>query len=74
MKKFLQTEQERLKSLFTNEYSFHIPKFQREYSWEDEHVEKFWDDTNCSELQEELKKNHHDRISPYDLAKQMLER
>ena len=40
----------------------------------DDFVEKFWDDTNSSELQEELKKNHHDRISPYDLAKQMLER
>ena len=38
----------------------------------DDYVEKFWDDTNCSELQEELKKNHHDRTSPYDLAKQML--
>ena len=40
----------------------------------DDYVEKFWDDTNCSELQEELKKNHHDRTSPYILAKQMLER
>ncbi len=40
----------------------------------DDYVEKFWDDTNCSELQEELKKNHHDRISPYDLAKQLLKR
>ena len=39
-----------------------------------DYVEKFWDDTNSSELQEELKKNHHDRTSPYDLAKQMLER
>ena len=38
----------------------------------DDYVEKFWDDTNCSDLQEELKKNHHDRTSPYDLAKQML--
>ena len=38
----------------------------------DDYVGKFWDDTNCSELQEELKKNHHDRTSPYDLAKQML--
>jgi LAO/AO transport system kinase len=40
----------------------------------DDYVEKFWDNTNCSELQEELKKNHHDRTSPYDLAKQMLEK
>ena len=40
----------------------------------DDYVEKFWDDTNCSELQKELKKNHHDRTSPYDLAKQMLEK
>ena len=39
-----------------------------------DYVEKFWDDTNSSELQKELKKNHHDRTSPYDLAKQMLER
>ena len=44
MKKFILTEQEKLKSIFTNEYSFQIPKFQREYSWEDEHVENFWRD------------------------------
>ena len=28
MKKFILTEQEKLKSIFTNEYSFQIPKFQ----------------------------------------------
>ena len=38
----------------------------------DDYVERFWDDTNCLKLQRELKKNHHDRTSPYDLAKQML--
>ena len=38
----------------------------------DDYVERFWDDTNCLTLQRELKKNHHDRTSPYDLAKQML--
>ena len=37
-----------------------------------DYVERFWDDTNCLKLQIELKKNHHDRTSPYDLAKQML--
>ena len=40
----------------------------------EDYLKKFWDDTNCSELQEELKKNHNKRTSPYDLAKQMLER
>ena len=40
----------------------------------DDYLGKFWDDTNCSELQEELKKNHNERTSPYDLAKQMLDR
>ena len=38
----------------------------------DDYVERFWDDTNCLKLKRELKKNHHDRTSPYDLAKQML--
>ena len=36
--------------------------------------EKFWDDTNNSVLNEELKKNHQDRTSPHDLAIKMLER
>ena len=40
----------------------------------DDYVERFWDDTNCLKLQRELKKNHHDRTSPYDMAKQMLRR
>ena len=40
----------------------------------DDYVERFWDDTNCLKLQRELKKNHNDRSSPYDLAKQMLSR
>ena len=40
----------------------------------DDYVDRFWDDTNCLTLQRELKKNHHDRTSPYDLAKQMLSR
>jgi len=44
MKKFILTEQEKLKNIFTNDYTFHIPEFQREYSWEDEHVETFWND------------------------------
>ena len=40
----------------------------------DDYIEKFWDDRNHSELQRELKKNHQDRISPYELAKKMLRR
>ena len=40
----------------------------------DDYVEKFWNDINCYELQKELKKNHHDRTSPYNFAKQMLEK
>jgi len=40
----------------------------------DDYVNKFWDDANRSKLQRELKKNQYDRTSPYDLAKQMLER
>ena len=40
----------------------------------DDYVEKFWDDANCIELQKELKKNHHNRTSPYDLVKKMLKR
>ena len=40
----------------------------------DDYVKRFWDDTNCLTLKKELKKNRHDRTSPYNLAKQMLSR
>ena len=40
----------------------------------EDYLENFWNDTNISELQKELKKNYHDRMSPYSLAKQMLDR
>ena len=40
----------------------------------DDYVEKIWNEANCYELQKELKKNHHDRTSPYDFAKQMQEK
>ena len=32
-----------IESLLDSSY-FHIPRFQRPYSWEDEHVQDFWDD------------------------------
>src|SRR6056297_2629476 len=32
-----------VESLLDSSY-FHIPRFQRPYSWEDEHVQEFWDD------------------------------
>ena len=40
----------------------------------DYYVEKFWNDENVSELQKELDKSHHKRLSPYDLANKMLNR
>lgn len=44
MRRIIDTEQTNLKSLFDDENQYEIPKFQREYSWEDEHVEMFWKD------------------------------
>lgn len=32
-----------IESLLDSSY-FHVPRFQRPYSWEDEHVQDFWDD------------------------------
>lgn len=36
-----------LESLLTGRY-FHIPRFQRPYSWDDENIQDFWDDLNAS--------------------------
>lgn len=44
MKKFIHTALEPLQYIFTVGYIFKIPRFQREYSWQDEHVEQFWND------------------------------
>ncbi|MCH7559908.1 MAG: DUF262 domain-containing protein [Thaumarchaeota archaeon] len=41
MRKFIDTEQVQIKTLLEDENRYIIPKFQREYSWEDEHVETF---------------------------------
>ena len=65
---------------FNDKQGIHKQKMEERYRQRitelitDEYVEKFWDDTNCLKLQTELKKHHHDRTSPYDLAKQMLKR
>ena len=63
---------------FNEKQGIHKQKMEERYTQRitklitDVYVERFWDDTNCLKLQRELKKNHHDRTSPYDLAKQML--
>jgi len=44
MKNFIDTQQVALKTLLEDESKYEIPKFQREYSWQDEHVETFWKD------------------------------
>lgn len=44
MKNFIDTQQIALKTLLEDESKYEIPKFQREYSWQDEHVEIFWRD------------------------------
>lgn len=44
MKEFIDTDQKKLKSLLSDDHEFFIPKYQREYSWEDEHVDDFWND------------------------------
>ena len=63
---------------FNEKQGIHKQKMEERYKQRitefitDDYVERFWDDTNCLKLQRELKKNHHDRTSPYDLAKQLL--
>ena len=44
MKRFVDTQQVTLKMLLEDETHYEIPKFQREYAWEEEHVETFWKD------------------------------
>ncbi|MDA7986928.1 MAG: DUF262 domain-containing HNH endonuclease family protein [Alphaproteobacteria bacterium] len=38
------TEQVRLKAVLDDRVSYQIPRFQREYSWEDDHLDDFWKD------------------------------
>ncbi len=40
-----------IESLLDSSY-FHIPRFQRPYSWEDEHVQDFWDDVVASQAED----------------------
>ena len=40
----------------------------------DDLMDDFWKDKNHSELNSELEKQHNHRQSPYDLAKQLLEK
>ena len=38
------TERKTIKSLFSSKKQFEIPRFQREYSWEKQHLSEFWED------------------------------
>ena len=60
MRKFIDAEQINIKRLLEDESIYIIPKFQREYAWQDEHVETFMED-----IIEHLKKNDK---SPYFLG------
>ncbi len=44
MKDFIDTQQLKLKTILEDDSRYTIPKFQREYSWEDEQIEEFWKD------------------------------
>ncbi|KAF6243630.1 hypothetical protein C6988_02490 [Nitrosopumilus sp. b1] len=44
MRDFIDTQQIKLKTILEDAASYVIPKFQREYSWQDEQIEEFWKD------------------------------
>jgi uncharacterized protein with ParB-like and HNH nuclease domain len=44
MREFIDTQQVKLKTILEDESRYIIPRFQREYSWRDEHIEEFWRD------------------------------
>lgn len=48
MRDFIDTHQVNLKAILEDESIYVIPRFQREYSWEDEHIGEFWKDLTDS--------------------------
>jgi len=44
MDKIFDPEYKTIKEIFEGSFYYQIPPYQRRYSWEDEHVEKLWDD------------------------------
>ena len=44
MQEFIDTKQVKLKTIFEDESKYEIPRFQREYSWQDEQIDDFWKD------------------------------
>ena len=67
-------------SSFNKEQGIHKQKMDERYKYrlteliKDDYMGKFWNDENISELKKALDKNHHKRLSPYDLANKMLNR
>ena len=49
----LNTKDESLREVFSNGKKYFVPKFQRDYSWENEHWEMFWEDIEFILNQEE---------------------
>ena len=64
MKHFIITEQVTLKTMLDDEAKYKVPMFQREYSWTDEQIDRFWND---------LKKHHDTKDrSPYFFGSMVL--
>ena len=55
------THQSRMSDMFRDELHYRIPKFQREYSWKDTHIDEFMEDltTQYDDIQKGKKINMH---------------
>lgn len=57
-----------IKNLFDNDYLFRIPEFQRPFSWEEENIEKLFDDIKTSMETDLEKYGNLDDFEPYFLG------